>query len=447
MNNELNEKIEVFVKTMIKEGFYKYKPLKGTSVMFDGETSWSYLEYVKTRQFITGYKRDGAPKYLDLNIIDMNRTDFPLVTKTIYDINRPFGKVKDEPILNTAKPLSVKFPIEGFNNSQDTLIFWKHLEYLCGDVSDDIKEWVKDWLCDIIQDPNNKKGTALIFIGSQGCGKSIFFDKLMFALLGEYFHYDNGKEYSEKFNLNLKDKLLVNFDEGFATKSKSSEAKLKSFITQPNMKLEGKGTNSTIIINPARAVFTTNSGYAMNTAGDDRRFAVFNTVKKDFITPEYFDRFLQAVENTELLQKFMYELKTRTITSRLNIPPVTEAKEAQKTYSASKIAEWFDFIITTKSDYEIPLKDNSQSSYNFTGRLWDENTENQKVMFKENAFASFSSFQGKNDYIDSTNKLFSALREYLSNKEWTISNETKRITGFGFTYGNNNIQRVWVLKK
>ena len=262
--------------------FTRYKPQKGSLVMFDGETTWTFTEFVKTRQFIISYKRDGLPKYLDLNTIDIRREDFPLIMETIYDINRPFGKVDGEAKINTAKSLAVKFPVKAADNPQDTSILWSHLEYLCGNVFDDVKEWVKDWLADIFQNPNEKKGTALAFIGSQGCGKSFFFDNLMSILLGEYYLYDNGKEYSEKFNVNLKDKLLINFDEGFATKSKSSEAKLKSFIAQTTMKLEGKGSNSIMVLNPARAVFTTNSGWAINTADDDRRFAVFNVEKKDF---------------------------------------------------------------------------------------------------------------------------------------------------------------------
>ena len=448
---DFEKTIDSYVEAMIKEGFYRYKPPKGSSVMFDGETTWPYTEFVKTRQFIINYKKDGSPKYLDLNTIDMNRQDFPIITKTIYDINRPFGKVKDEPVLNTAKPLTVKFPIESINhNTQDTSIFWSHLEYLCGDVEIEVKEWVKDWLCDIFQDPNNKKGTALIFIGGQGCGKSIFFDKLMSVLLGEYFQYADGKDYSEKFNQLLKDKLLLNFDEGFATKSKSSEAKLKSFITQQNLKIEGKGSNAIVIQNIARAVFTTNSRYAINTADDDRRFAVFRTIKRDFITQEYFDNIIKAIENKELLEKFMFELQTRKITARLNIPPITEAKESQKVYSADKIAEWFDYIITTKKDYQISLQDNSQSSYNFFGYLWDEYTADMRVMHKENAFESFSKFRGNNENINSTNKLFSALRDYLENhKEWNISNESRRLKlGMsGFVKEEDRVRRAWVLRK
>jgi len=451
-NTALNEKIEEFVQAMVKEGFYRHKPPKGALEMFDGETRWTYSDYVKTRQFITSYKKDGSPKYLDLNIIDINREDFPLVTKTIYDINRPFGKVEGEAAINTAKLLTVKFPIEAVDNSQDTSILWNHLEYLCGDVPDDVKDWVKDWLADIFQNPNDKKGTALTFIGSQGCGKSIFFDKLMSILLGEYYHYDNGKEFSEKFNTSLKDKLLLNFDEGFATKSKSVEAKLKSFITQPTLKLEGKGSNSTAVLNPARAVFTTNSGWAINTADDDRRFAVFNTERKDFITPEYFDMLFESLNNREMLEKFMYELQSRKITSRLNIPPATEAKEAQKVFSATKIAEWFEFIITTDIYYVIKMDDNRNHIHSPINRLWDSVTANERVMHKENAFQSFDKFKGNNEHITTTNKLFGALKNHLStHKEWNIYNETRRLQGFGFSTivlkGGKEPARVWVLRR
>jgi hypothetical protein len=442
--------IDVYVKAMIGEGYYRYKPDHGGSVMFNGEQTWPYSVYAKTRNLKQGFKKDGTPKYIDLNTIDMNRSDFPIITKKIYDISLPFGKVDGKAVINTAKKLSVEFRIEGIDNGQDVSIFWSHLDYLCGNVDQGTKEWVKDWLADIFQNPNDKKGTALVFVGKQGCGKSIFFDELMKALLGEYHHYANGKDYNEQFNLELKDKLLINFDEGFATKSKSSEAKLKSFITQPQFKLQGKGTNATTILNPARAVFTTNDRFAINTAEDDRRFAIFRTVKEDYITPEYFDKFLAAVGNREMLEKFMFELTTREIKGRLNMPPMTEEKISQKTFSADKVSEWFDFIISTRSDYKAQLRDNSQSKYNWEGRVWNRYTENERWMFKENGLESFLNFRGKNDGVETTNKLFSALKAHLEdNREWSLSNENQRIEARdGFVWGDKNTQqRMWVFKK
>jgi hypothetical protein len=431
---------------MINEGFYRFKPSK-TSLMYNGEEQWSYSEYAKTRQFIIGYKGDGSPKYVDLNTIDMHRSDFPIITKAVYDISLPFGKVNGKAVFNTAKRMPVEFRIKGVNHKLNVSIFWKHLEYLCGNVSPDIKEWVKDWLADIFQYPDNKKGTALVFVGKQGCGKSIFFDNLMKALLGEYYHYANGNEYSTQYNLELKNRLLVNFDEGFAAKSKATEAKLKSFITQSEFKLEGKGTNATTVLNPARAVFTTNDRFAITTAEDDRRFAIFRTVKEDFVTPEYFDKFLAAVGNKKMLEKFVYELTTRKIKARLNMPPMTEEKQAQKTFSADKVSEWFDFIISTQSDYITPINGNRQSQLNTTGHVWNRYTENERWMFKDNALESFIKYRGKNEGIETTNKLFSALRAHLGDsKGWSISNETQRIEGL--TNGDKNAhQRIWVLRK
>lgn len=443
-----SHKIDYFVQEMINEGYYRYKPPRGSLVMYDGKDTWSYSEFAKSRQFIIGRKKNGLPEYFNLYNISMHRKDFPIIIKIIHNMFKPLGKVKDEPVINTAEQL--KFPIEAVNNNEDVSIFWDHLDYLCGDVSVDVKIWVKDWLADIFQNPENKKGTALVFIGGQGCGKSIFFDNLLSALLGEYHFYNNEKGYANKFNLELRDRLLVNFDEGFASKSKLAEAKLKSFITQSNFKYEGKGTNGITVFNPARAVFTTNSMYAVNTADDDRRHAVFRTVKRDFITPEYFIKFAAAIENKNMLEKFMYELQNRKITSALNIPPVTEAKEDQKVFSADKITQWFEFIITTKRDYKMPLKDNYQQAYNYDGYLWAEYKADVRCMYGENGFKSFSGYQdGKNNNgIDSRNKLYTALKAYLeNNKEWDLSCETKRITASQFIFDGNNIQRVWVFRR
>jgi len=436
------------IKIMIEEGSYRYKPLNKPLCMFDGETSWSYTEYVKSHNFIIGQKKNGTPEYLDLHTIDMDRKDFPIIKEVIYDPKLPFGKIKDEPRFNTAKALDVKFPIEAKNNNLDASIFWNHLDYLCGDVQQDIKEWVKDWLADIFQDPNNKKGTALIFIGLQGCGKSIFFDNLMSSLLSVYYLHTEEKDYSGKFNTELKDKLLVNFDEGYSTKSKLSNAKLKSFITQPNFKIQGKGTNSTTVLNPVRAVFTTNNYHAIDTSFDDRRYAIFRTIKKDFITQEYFDNFIKAINDKEMLEQFMFELKTRKIVSRLNQAPSTEEKETQKAFSADKLSEWFDYIITTNADYTAQVGNTPRNEYNYGGYLWNKVEENERWMFKENGLASYLNFKGDSNNIITTVRLFNALKIYLENKEWSITQEVQRPNQTsGFSLGRNATQRLWIFRK
>jgi len=442
--------IEECIAEMLESGFFRFKTATGTQFMSnDGKDRWTYPNFVKNHGLIIGYKGNGSPEYLDLATIPANHPDFPIIEKVVFDIDRPFGKVEGKPAFNTARKLEVEFPIRASDNTHDASIFWNHLEYLCGDVSKEIKEWVKDWLADIFQNPNHKKGTALVFIGGQGCGKSIFFDKLMSALFGEYYHYNNGKGYSEKFNTELKDKLLVNFDEGFATKSELSAAKLKSYITQPVMKIEGKGSNPVSILNPARAIFTTNNAWAVKMDEDDRRFAVFSTIEEDFITPEYFDGLLEAIDDRDLLGRFMHELKTREITSKLNKPPMTEVKQTQKAFSAGKIADWFEFIMDTKSDYVIKLDDNRTSSINFENRLWDSYEENERILHKENALASFLKFKGSSEHITTTNKLFSSLKNHLAgNKEWDLDNETRRLKGFGFAWGDAaKPQRVWVFKR
>jgi energy-coupling factor transporter ATP-binding protein EcfA2 len=433
-----NDTTEDFIQLMIDEGFYRQMKDNGALVMFNGEKSIPFQNFVKIYQLITGYK-NGRPEYLDLYAIDRKREDFPIITKTIYDINKPFGKVDSEAVFNTAKQLDIHFPVESIDHELDTSIFWNHLEYLCGDVDQETKEWVKDWLADIFQNPNKKKGTALVFIGCPGCGKSIFWNTLMSALLGEYFHHADEKLYASKFNLELANKLLINFNEGFASKSKLAEAKLKSFITESTFKNEGKGSNSTTIFNPARAVFTTNSRHALNVEHNDRRFAIFQTIKQDFITDEYFDDFAKAVENKEMLEQFMFELMNREITSRLNITPKTEAKESQKVFSADKVSEWFNFIMETERYYLVDKNDNFS-------HLWlDDFKENERVIDKDRALETYIKFKGDNDGIITTNKLFTALKVLLeSNDEWRIFNETKR-GGIGFKL--DKPKRLWVLRK
>ena len=142
--------IDECIREMLENGFYRFQTPSGTLFMSnDGETRYNPIAFAKGHGLILGYKKSGAADYLDLAAIPWNHEDFPIIKKTVYDINRPFGKVEGKPIFNTAKELEVEFPVKAAKNKLDTSILWNHLEYLCGNVSQDIKKWVKDWLCDI----------------------------------------------------------------------------------------------------------------------------------------------------------------------------------------------------------------------------------------------------------------------------------------------------------
>jgi len=45
-----------------------------------------------------------------------------------------------------------------------------------------------------------------------------------------------------------------------------------------------------------------------------KKIAVFNPVKENYATPEYFRNLFDAIDNEDICKKFLYELETRIIT-------------------------------------------------------------------------------------------------------------------------------------
>ena len=101
--------------------------------------------------------------------IDGEDSSWPIVDETCI-MSKPYGRVDYEPLFNIAPPL----PLEPENTEADTSILWKHLKNLCGKVSQDMAEWVYDWLAYIWQNPDKKTKTALILGQNKGQAKGLF---------------------------------------------------------------------------------------------------------------------------------------------------------------------------------------------------------------------------------------------------------------------------------
>jgi hypothetical protein len=150
-----------------------------------------------------------------------------------------------------------------------------------------------------------------------------------------------------RFNLHLRDCILLFADEAFWAGDKAGEGTLKQLITEPRIMYEGKGSNAETGRNLVHVVMASNLDWVVPASiADERRFAVFDVDPKFKGDQEFWE----AV-NTELdnggRAAFLHDMLARDISRfhpRNNLP-VTEALAEQAMHSMDPIEEWFFGLI------------------------------------------------------------------------------------------------------
>jgi len=132
-----------------------------------------------------------------------------------------------------------------------------------------------NWLS-VIFNTGKKTGTAWVILGSQGSGKTMLFERVLTPLLGE----DNCTELnqdalSSRFNHLLHRKQLVCFNEVHS--SKQAAERIKTWVTEDQIRLEDKTVRASINRNYLNLIFTSNSQVPVALEADDRRFNVVRT--------------------------------------------------------------------------------------------------------------------------------------------------------------------------
>lgn len=151
------------------------------------------------------------------------------------------------------------------------------LLHLCnGDL--DIFVWVMRWLAIPLQKLGTKMDTALIFHGHlQGVGKSMFFDKVMSEIYGEYAVTLGQGQLEEQYNEWVVDKMYAIFEEVFSGKDRYAHmGKIKQLITGKTIYISKKYSNGWTQDNFVNCVFLSNDIMPLQLEQGDRRFMVVN---------------------------------------------------------------------------------------------------------------------------------------------------------------------------
>jgi predicted P-loop ATPase len=142
-----------------------------------------------------------------------------------------------------------------------------------------LKEYVRNYLAHLLQQPLDLPGVAIIFTGKKGTGKDTMIDLLMEFVFGyKYTHnYENNNDFFEKHDLGRKDKFLVKIEEADRMLCMSNASALKSRITSKTETFNPKGQGKITTSNYCRFIFTTNKPNPVEMNDGERRFVIIPT--------------------------------------------------------------------------------------------------------------------------------------------------------------------------
>lgn len=154
--------------------------------------------------------------------------------------------------------------------------FLDHISNIVCQGDEEHYRWVLVWMADLIQQPGNKPGLVLVLRGAHGVGKSIILEYLA-QILGRHAHKSSTKEvYTSRFNMHLRDKVLVGLEEAFHAGDRKAASELKDLITSPTMESEQKFHDKIILSNHLHFLITANHDWTVSVEGGDRRYAVLD---------------------------------------------------------------------------------------------------------------------------------------------------------------------------
>ena len=243
----------------IDEFFEKFYQIKGRELIIDRDTG----DMMSPKAFLLEYPVTGKiwKETEPRKTIDLSKIVF-----------KPQGCAPDE--INLFKGLDLTPSDAPCTN------ILKLLKHLCQD-DEGLEKWVTCWLAYPILHVGAKMKTTLIVQGTQGSGKSKFFEEVMREIYREYFSYITQEQLEEKFNEWMSHRLFVCGDEVIANKNLGKvKNTLKSYITQPTFNIRKMREPARSEENHANFVFLSNEDVPVLVDSDDRRHVVMTVDQK-----------------------------------------------------------------------------------------------------------------------------------------------------------------------
>lgn len=206
-------------------------------------------------------------------------------------------------------------------------------------------EWVFDWMADLVQDPGDPKGTAIVMSGIEGCGKGTFCTMLGKLFGTHYKHLTNEEHLIGRFNGHMVDAIFVFADEAVFGGDRKAAGKLKALVTEKIITGERKGIDAIQYKNCAHLAIASNESWFIPAGPQSRRWLVLAVSGEKANDRTYFNAIHKQMEQEGGLEAMLYDLMERKINSDLRVAPETKALQVQREmYGAidSSYEWWFE---------------------------------------------------------------------------------------------------------
>ncbi len=154
---------------------------------------------------------------------------------------------------------------------------WPTIQKLLENVIPDkrTRESFMNWFA-VVFNTGKKTGTAWVLLGSQGSGKTMLVTQVLFPLLGmSNCVLLNQDALTSRYNELMNQRQLVCYNEVHS--STQAAERIKTWITENEIRLEGKSADARVEPNHLNLIFTSNSQVPVQIDADDRRFSVIRT--------------------------------------------------------------------------------------------------------------------------------------------------------------------------
>jgi hypothetical protein len=207
-------------------------------------------------------------------------------------------------------------------------------------------EYVLNWMARMVQQPERRAETVLVFKSGQGVGKGTIFNifKSYFGVHAQ--EYTNDRDLVG-FNDSLATAIFVSLNEATFGGNKQSEGAMKSIITDPYIFAERKYFPKFAVANCTHIIVSSNSDWVVPIGQDDRRYAVLSPSGQRVGDAAYFRRLHAHIEagGGKALIAWLVAKDIRGFDPRVLPAVAGPAKLEQKLQSADTVTQWLMSIL------------------------------------------------------------------------------------------------------
>lgn len=202
--------------------------------------------------------------------------------------------------------------------------------------------WLFGWFAHLMQRPRERIGTAIVFRGRMGAGKSILGEIMGSLVASHYFLVGDARYITGNFNAHMAACLLLQAEEAVWAGDKAAEGRLKDLVTAEIQMIEQKSIDPIRLKNFVRLIMTSNEDWVVPAGKDERRFAVFDVHPRCAQNHDYFREMREEMDNggREALLADLLAFDLSTV--NLRQIPKTEALLEQKMRSLDTVESWWN---------------------------------------------------------------------------------------------------------